>query len=40
MTGDSTVYKLIQEGQFIYSTEAANMWMELFEKMKDSVKFN
>ena len=39
MTGDSTVYDLIHQGQFVYSTESANMWMELFEKMKDSVKF-
>ena len=39
MTGDSTVYGLIQQGQFVYSTESANMWMELFEKMKDSVNF-
>ncbi len=40
MAADSTVYELIREGQFIYSTESANKWMELFEKMKDSVRFN
>ena len=39
MTGDSTVYDLIHQGQFVYSTESANTWMELFGKMKDSVSF-
>ncbi len=33
---DSTINKLIQNGQFIYSTEAAEMWLDLFERMKSS----
>ena len=37
---DSTIYELIIDGQFIYSSEAANKWMELFEKRsaKDTIK--
>ena len=33
---DSTINELIQNGQFIYSTEAAEKWLALFEKMKSS----
>lgn len=35
-TGDSAVYKLLPEGEFIYSTEAATQWKALFERMKES----
>lgn len=38
-TGDSTVYGLIRDGQFVYSTEAAEEWLDLFERMGDSVNF-
>ena len=29
---DSTIHELIIDGQFIYSSDAANRWLELFEK--------
>lgn len=29
-TGDSTIYGLIKDGEFIYSPEAANKWLNLF----------
>ena len=38
---DSTIHELIIDGQFIYSSEAANKWLELFErrsKSTDSLK--
>lgn len=31
---DSTIYRLIPNGQFIYSSEAAIEWIELFKKWK------
>ena len=33
---DSTIHELIIDGQFIYSSEAANKWMELFERRTTS----
>ena len=37
---DSTIHELIIDGQFIYSSEAARKWLELFEKRNsaDSLK--
>lgn len=32
--GDSTIYKLIKDGQFVYSSAAANEWLKLFEYAK------
>ena len=34
---DSTIYNLIQNDQFVYSKEAANQWIELFNKI-DTLK--
>lgn len=33
-TNDSTIYSLIQNGQFVYSTQAAEKWLELFSRWK------
>jgi len=33
-TTDSTIYGLIKDGEFIYSPEAANKWLNLFKAIK------
>ncbi|WP_420602342.1 hypothetical protein [Flagellimonas sp.] len=33
---DSTIHDLIQNGQFVYSAEAAKKWLNLFERWKTS----
>lgn len=35
-TQDSTIYELIQNGQFVYSSVTAQKWMNLFEKWKST----
>ncbi len=34
-TGDSTVYELLPQGEFVYSTEAGRKWKALFERMQE-----